>query len=321
MATLSVNVTSFVDARQRIAVSNSGLVVLCSLIVAIDGFDTAAIGFIAPAIRAEWGCGARHSLAPLFGAGLAGPMVGAFLFGPLADRIRRKRVLALVRPVLLVAAEPGLQRAQARIPVARVAAIPDWVGTARRDAQCGDAHLQSIAPAARRSFMGGTTRICGFTVGSGARRPRLRRRHGRRFRLAQHSDSREASRLSCCCLLLWRQVAGVARASWSWGKRRRAGQADALAHGTGIGSAQTRVSLVSEKPSGFPISHLFEADLHSWQCCCSGSAFFMSLLVIYLLSSWLPTLINDHRVSLKTASIVTAMFQVGGTRAHCCLGG
>ena len=42
-------------------------------------------------------------------------------------------------------------------------------------------------------------------------------------------------------------------------------------------------------------------------------AFFMSLLVVYLLSSWLPTLINTSGVSLKTASLITAMFQVGGT--------
>lgn len=68
------------------------VVALCFLVVAIDGFDTAAIGFLAPAIRAEWSLGPQQ-LAPLFGAGLAGLMAGAFLFGPLADRFGRKRVL------------------------------------------------------------------------------------------------------------------------------------------------------------------------------------------------------------------------------------
>ena len=93
MATLSVNVTSFVDAR-KVSPFQILIVVLCFLIVAIDGFDTAAIGFIAPAIRAEWNLSPAQ-LAPLFGAGLSGLMVGAFLFGPLADRIGRKRVLLL----------------------------------------------------------------------------------------------------------------------------------------------------------------------------------------------------------------------------------
>ena len=56
---------------------------LCFLIVAIDGFDTAAIGFIAPAIKADWGLSPAQ-LAPLFGSGLFGLMVGAFAIGPFA---------------------------------------------------------------------------------------------------------------------------------------------------------------------------------------------------------------------------------------------
>lgn len=46
----------------------------------------------------------------------------------------------------------------------------------------------------------------------------------------------------------------------------------------------------------------------------------MSLLVIYLLSSWLPTLISSTGRTLKDASLVTAMFQVGGTFGAIALG-
>jgi AAHS family 4-hydroxybenzoate transporter-like MFS transporter len=46
----------------------------------------------------------------------------------------------------------------------------------------------------------------------------------------------------------------------------------------------------------------------------------MSLLIIYMLSSWLPTLIRSTGVSLKTASLVTMMFQVGGTLGAILLG-
>ena len=45
------------------------LIALCFLVVAIDGFDTAIVGFIAPAIRAEWRLGVSR-LGPLFAAGL-----------------------------------------------------------------------------------------------------------------------------------------------------------------------------------------------------------------------------------------------------------
>lgn len=39
----------------------------------------------------------------------------------------------------------------------------------------------------------------------------------------------------------------------------------------------------------------------------------MSLLIIYLLSSWMPTLLNHRGIDLQHASWVTAAFQMGGT--------
>jgi AAHS family 4-hydroxybenzoate transporter-like MFS transporter len=44
--------------------------------------------------------------------------------------------------------------------------------------------------------------------------------------------------------------------------------------------------------------------------------FFMSLLIIYLLSSWMPTLLNHRGIDLQHASWVTAAFQIGGTLAR-----
>lgn len=47
------------------------VIICCFLVVMLDGFDTAAIGFIAPDIRTHWQLSASE-LAPLFGAGLLG---------------------------------------------------------------------------------------------------------------------------------------------------------------------------------------------------------------------------------------------------------
>ena len=42
-------------------------------------------------------------------------------------------------------------------------------------------------------------------------------------------------------------------------------------------------------------------------------AFFMSLLVVYLLSNWMPTLIQRSGLSLAARRSHGAMFQIGGT--------
>ena len=51
-----VNVQDVIDSSPLSSLQKV-LLLLCFLTVAIDGFDTASIGFIAPAIRAGWGCG------------------------------------------------------------------------------------------------------------------------------------------------------------------------------------------------------------------------------------------------------------------------
>src|SRR5213592_2748382 len=87
----SIDVRSFINSH-KLSGYQILIVVLCFFIIAVDGFDTAAIGYIAPAIKEEWGLTPAH-LAPLFGAGLLGLMVGAFVIGPFADKFGRKPVL------------------------------------------------------------------------------------------------------------------------------------------------------------------------------------------------------------------------------------
>ncbi|MCG7364014.1 aromatic acid/H+ symport family MFS transporter [Roseomonas sp. ACRSG] len=65
---------------------------LCFVIVLLDGFDTAAIGYIAPSLITEWGV-QRPALAPVLSAALFGLAAGAICSGPIADRFGRKLVL------------------------------------------------------------------------------------------------------------------------------------------------------------------------------------------------------------------------------------
>jgi AAHS family 4-hydroxybenzoate transporter-like MFS transporter len=65
---------------------------LCFVVVLLDGFDTAAIGFVAPSLVKEWGL-EKSALGPVLSAALFGLAAGALVAGPLADRLGRKLML------------------------------------------------------------------------------------------------------------------------------------------------------------------------------------------------------------------------------------
>lgn len=83
-----IDVQAFIDA-QAVSAFQLRVLSLCFLIVAMDGFDTAAIGFIAPALAHDWQLSPAQ-LSPILGAALAGLALGAFAAGPLADRFGRR---------------------------------------------------------------------------------------------------------------------------------------------------------------------------------------------------------------------------------------
>ena len=67
---------------------------ICFFIVFLDGIDTAAMGFIAPALAQDWGLD-RSQLGPVMSAALGGMIIGALVSGPTADRFGRKVVLSV----------------------------------------------------------------------------------------------------------------------------------------------------------------------------------------------------------------------------------
>ncbi|SAK94698.1 major facilitator transporter [Caballeronia calidae] len=68
------------------------LLALCGLCLVIDGFDAQAMGYVAPAVIADWHV-SKAALGPVFSASLFGMLLGALGLSVLADRIGRRPVL------------------------------------------------------------------------------------------------------------------------------------------------------------------------------------------------------------------------------------
>src|SRR3979409_1453043 len=88
-----VDVADLID-QQPVGGFQLKLLLTCAAVLFLDGFDTQAIGYVAPALAKEWGL-SKGALGPVFSAGLFGLMIGALAFGPLADRIGRKKIIVL----------------------------------------------------------------------------------------------------------------------------------------------------------------------------------------------------------------------------------
>ena len=86
-----VDVTELIN-RQKVGKFHLRILILCFLVLVIDGYDAQSIGFAAPALAAAWHV-AKSSFGPIFAAGLLGMALGALLFGVLADRFGRRTVI------------------------------------------------------------------------------------------------------------------------------------------------------------------------------------------------------------------------------------
>ena len=78
--------------NNRIGSFQIGMLILCGLCVIMDGFDVQAMGYVAPAIIADWHV-SKANLGPVFGAGLLGMLVGSLVFSITADKFGRRPVL------------------------------------------------------------------------------------------------------------------------------------------------------------------------------------------------------------------------------------
>ena len=76
--------------RQPVGRFHYLVLALTGLVMFLDGLDTQAISFVAPAVAKEWAL-PTAALGPIFSASIVGLMVGYLLLSPLANRIGHRR--------------------------------------------------------------------------------------------------------------------------------------------------------------------------------------------------------------------------------------
>jgi MFS transporter, AAHS family, 4-hydroxybenzoate transporter len=287
------------------------IMVLCGATVFLDGFDTQAMGYVAPSLSAAWKL-ERGALGPVFSAGLFGIMIGALAGGPIADAIgRRKVILAACLWFGLLSLVTALATDLTQLMVLRGltglglgAAMPNAI-----------ALVSEFSPGRRRASMV-MIMFCGFSLGAalgGVAAGLLLQRFGWTsvFIVGGIAPLLFAPLLVAALPESVRFLAAK--------NNRHEAIPPILSRLGKAPPPDAEFVIAEEKAQGFSVVQLFSerrgaATLLLWLI------FFMSLLDLYLLASWLPTVINGMGLSVTTAVFVSSLFQVGGTAAPPVLG-
>lgn len=280
------------------------ILVLCFVTVAMDGFDTAIIGFIASDLVQEWGV-QKSDLGPVMSAALVGLAVGALTAGPMADRIGRKKVLVLS---ILVFGGFSLITAFAT-SLTQLTVLRFLTGLGLGAAMPNAATLMSeYAPERRRALLVNLMFV-GFPIGSsmgGFISAWMIPHYGWQSVLVLGGVMPLMLAVALIFLLpeSARYLAVKNKSQQQIGTilRRIAPLPDNthfVLQEAGQVKEQSALGVI------FSPRYLVGTIM----LCLT---YFMGLLIFYLLTSWLPLLIRETGATLSQASIITALFPLGG---------
>jgi MFS transporter, AAHS family, 4-hydroxybenzoate transporter len=86
-----IEVAEWID-RHKVSGLQTLVLLLCAAAVATEGFDAQNIGYVAPAIIRDWHI-PPHEFTTVFVSGLVGLLIGCFAIAPLADWLGRRWIL------------------------------------------------------------------------------------------------------------------------------------------------------------------------------------------------------------------------------------
>jgi MFS transporter, AAHS family, 4-hydroxybenzoate transporter len=281
---------------------------MCFVIVLLDGFDTAAIGFIAPSLLTEWHL-TKPDLAPVLSAALFGLACGALGAGPLSDRLGRRSLL-LGAVVIFGASCLGSAFAQSlqQLTVLRFvtgiglgAAMPNAVTL-----------MGEFCPDRRRATIVNLM-FCGFPLGAalgGFLAAWMIPHFGWRSVLAFGG----VTPLLLAVLLAAKMPESVRFMVANAQPYQRIQKALVRISRAALDSEHFTLteSAPSSGKSGLNVvlsKRYIVGSLMMWL------AYFMGLVIFYASINWMPVLLKDAGLPAKTATLISALFPLGGVGA------
>ena len=289
------------------------ILILCAWIALLDGFDTQAIAYVAPVIAEQWGI-AMAGFGPIFGAGLAGLTVGAFVLSPAADRFGRKNVILL--SVLLFGIF-ALTTTRANT-LNELLIYRFLTGLGLGGAMPNIITLTSeYAPKRMRAVLIAVM-FCGFPLGStigGVISAPLISSFGWQsvFLLGGILPL-----LTLVVLFIWLPESIRYLVARGVADNRIARLLVRLNPAISQ-NAQSRCVIHGPAAVGFPVTKLFQEG-RAAMTVLLWVAFFMNLLVMYFLVNWMPSLLRASGLPLNVAILSTAVLNAGGVIGAIVLG-
>ncbi|WP_129932872.1 MULTISPECIES: MFS transporter [unclassified Pseudomonas] len=301
----SLDVQSFIN-QQPLSRYQWRVVLLCFLIVFLDGLDTAAMGFIAPALSQEWGID-RASLGPVMSAALIGMVFGALGSGPLADRFGRKGVL--VGAVLVFG---GFSLASAYATnIDQLLVLRFLTGLGLGAGMPNATTLLSEYTPERLKSLLVTSMFCGFNLGmagGGFISAKMIPAYGWHSLLVIGGV---LPLLLALVLMVWLPESArflvVRNRGTDKVRKTLSPIAPQVVAEAGSFSVPEQKAVAARNVFAVIFSGTYGlGTVLLWL------TYFMGLVIVYLLTSWLPTLMRDSGASMEQAAFIGALFQFGG---------
>ena len=301
--TVKLDIAALLDERP-LGPLQARVLAFCFTILLIDGFDTQAIGYVAPALIHDMGI-ASATLGSLFTAGIVGMAIGSLGFGLAADRIGRRAALigSLVVFGVFTLGKSLAQSFELLVGLQFLAGL--GLGGAYPNAV---ALMAEYAPRRIRNTLV-VVGACGYLLGSsvgGFIATWLIPLHGWQavFQLG-----------GVLPLVLSLVLAAALPDSLRFLASRNGRSAEARAIlrriAPGLDLAADAVLITPEhRPGGFPVAALFREG-RAGMTLLLWLAHFMNLAVAFFTFSWLPTLFRSAGVSMQQSLLAATALPLG----------